>query len=209
MARPWSSDGLPQGRSVGRSARSKPRSFGAVAGSGYGSADRPPDDPADAARKVNAGLSLGAPTSEMRGCDRSALITVPASSAATSYGHVRRKSGEPANATFTSTSCRAHSASSSAERPGQTGSPTPRTGSGAWASMNERHKGMRRAGLRPTTRMSTKCTRSARSPRRAHRRPVLCASVATSTGSPTARDRSITPSTASMDPLSPRYQSAS
>ena len=70
-------------------------------------------------------------------------------------------SGGRASARLSSASCRAHSASSSALRPAQIGSPTPRPGGGAGCSSTKAcQAGMIRAGFRP----SSTCRRNARGP---------------------------------------------
>ena len=83
-----------------------------------------------------------------------------------SYGQIRRKSSAAAKARLMSDSWSWHSDSSEGLRSAQIGSPIPRIPPSlpAWSPTKRFQAGMMRAGLRPTTSMSAKCTWSARTP---------------------------------------------
>ena len=105
--------------------------------------------------------ALSVPSYETTGWLRRASAITSSGSAAVSYGQIRRKSSAAAKARLMSDSCSWHSHQLGrdcgrprwARRCRACRLPAP-----AWSATNRLHAGMMRAGLRPTTSMSAKCT---------------------------------------------------
>ena len=128
-----------------------------------------------------------------------------------SYGHSNESGASSANARLSSASCRWHSTSSASLRPGQIGSPIPRTRCPGElrASRNCFQTGMMRAGLPPISRMSAK--RTARASRASAERSssILALSTATSTASPASMPAPMNGTVPARNSSSPAYMSAS